>query len=241
MSVSPSSKAYATLGAGVFQLTADVTNTDATDVVGEGTVTFTITDALAHVIDTVSNVPVVGGQAVHTYVLPAGTPVGGYTVAASYSGTADYAASSVDTSAPLNVTPATTATSVDATPSTQPFAAAGPGTFDLTANVSNADVMGDVVGEGTVTFTITDAANHVIDRVLNVPVIGGQAAASEYSLPAGTPVGNYAVAATYSGSSNYSASASPTSASLAVAQAQTATLVSVMPNFSRSPCRVPAP
>ena len=228
VAVMPSSQPFTATGAGSFDLTADVTNTDATDVVGEGTVTFTIMDGASNVIATVSST-VSNGQAVYPdYFLPAGTWADGYTVQATYSGTSNYVASTAVTSAPLTVDQASTATSVGVGPSLQSFAAAGAGPFDLTANVMNTDAT-DVVAEGDVTFTILDGSNHVIDTVSNVAVSNGQAVATNYSLPAGTPVGSYSVEASYSGSANYVASDSTMPASFSVVPANTATTVSVMP------------
>ena len=144
---------------------------------------------------------------------------------ASYSGTSSYADSSA-MAVSLTVTPASTATSVSVTPGSQPFAATGAGTFDLTADVTSIDS----IGEGTVTFTIKDGSNHVIDTVSNVTVSGGQAECANYSLPANTPAGSYTVEASYSGTSNYAASSSATSASLNVGPADTSTSANVTPD-----------
>ena len=118
--------------------------------------------------------------------------------------------------ATLPVHTANTATNVSVTPGLGVFRTAGTGTFELTADVTNTDDGSDAIGEGTVTLTILDALSHVVDTVSNVAVIAGQADYSSYSLPAGTPVGSYTVAAEYSGSSNYASSVSAAAASLDV-------------------------
>ena len=124
--VAPSSQPFTAGGAGTFDLTAEVTNTDATDMVAEGSVTFTIEDASNHVIDVVPNVPVTHGQALFSYSLPAGTPVASYTVEAAYSGSSNYGASVSAISASLSVGPASTSTSIRVVPTSQPFAASAP-------------------------------------------------------------------------------------------------------------------
>ena len=86
------------------------------------------------------------GQAVYTITLPPGTAVGSYTVEASFSGSSNYEAAPVRQEH-RHVVQANTATSVNVVPASQLFHATGAGFFELTADVTNADVVGDVVNE----------------------------------------------------------------------------------------------
>src|SRR5205085_6952033 len=86
-----------------------------------GTVTFTLKDSLNNTIGSpITSSAVSSGAASVTYVLPALTPVGSYTIAASYNGTANFNVSSDSTKtltigarATTTVVPSQTATYAD--------------------------------------------------------------------------------------------------------------------------------
>ena len=155
-----------------------------------------------------STVPLSGGTAQLAITEPAGT----YTVAAQYTGDANYAATlpAAETSATLTVNQAATATAV--TPGTATVTFGQSATF--TATVSSAN---GAPPDGSVQFLVNGAAYGS-----TVPLSGGTA-----QLAITEPAGTYTVAAQYTGDANYAATlpAAETSATLTVNQAATATAV----------------
>ena len=191
-------------------LSATVTSADGT--VDEGTETFSILSGTTAIGSAVT-VDVGNGTASASYVLPAGTPPGTYTIQAVYNGTADFLGST-DTSHSLTVSPATTATAAASTLTT--FSTASR-TVPLTATVTSA---AGTVNEGTETFTILNGMT-VIGSAVTVNVGNGSASAN-YVLPAATPTGTYTIQAIYNGSVDFLGS-TDTSHSLTVSQATTST------------------
>jgi hypothetical protein len=188
------------------------TVTSAAGVVGEGTETFTILSGAA-VVGTPITVSVLGGAAAATYALPAGIPVGTYTIRAVYNGTASLGTSS-DTGQQLTVgTAGTTTAAAAASTAYSTFAQS----INLAATVSSP---AGVVGAGTVTFVVLNGAT-VVGSPAVVNVAGGTAAAA-YTLPAGTPAGTYTIRADYAGTADLTPSTDATH-SLTVAQVGTTT------------------
>src|SRR5208337_2809974 len=137
---------------------------------------------------------------------------GSYTVAAQYTGDANYAATlpAADTSASLTVNQAATATVVT------------PGAASVNFGQS-----------ATFTATVSSANGAPPDGFVQF-LVNGSAFASPVAMNDGTaqlaiaePAGSYTVAAQYTGDANYAATlpAAETSASLTVNQAATATVV----------------
>ena len=157
-----------------------------------------------------STVPLSGG----TTQLAITEPAGSYTVAAQYTGDANYAATlpAAQTSATLTVNQAATATTV--TPGTASVGFGQSATF--TATVSSAN---GTPPDGSVQFLVNGAAYGI-----TVPLSGGTA-----QLAITEPAGSYTVTAQYTGDANYAAtlSAAETSASLTVNPAATATAVTL--------------
>ena len=157
-----------------------------------------------------STVPLSGG----TTQLAITEPAGSYTVAAQYTGDANYAATlpAAQTSATLTVNQAATATTV--TPGTASVGFGQSATF--TATVSSAN---GAPPDGSVQFLVNGAAYGI-----TVPLSGGTA-----QLAITEPAGSYTVTAQYTGDANYAAtlSAAETSASLTVNPAATATAVTL--------------
>ena len=182
--------------------------------VNEGSVSFQLmngsTNVGAATAGAVSN-----GNASVTYTLPAGTPIGTYTIVASYSGGTNFLASS-DSSHTLTLTQAST-TTLAATTST----VYSPSVKNVTLS-STVTSPGGTVNEGSVTFQVKNGASNV-GAPLAGTVSNGNASVS-YSLPTGTAVGTYTINASYSGT-NFSAN-SDIVHSLNVTQAATSTSAS---------------
>ena len=89
-------KVIVTAGAQSVALTAAVTSPTA--VVNQGTVTFQLKDGVTNVGSAVVSSTVVSGTAGVTYIVPAATPVGVYTIQTTYSGGTDFGASTNNTS-----------------------------------------------------------------------------------------------------------------------------------------------
>ncbi len=139
-------------------------------------------------------------------------PAGSYTIAAEYTGDANYAVTlpAAETSATLTVNQAATATSV--APATATVSYGQSATF--TATVSSS---GGVPPDGSVQFLVNG-----VDYGSPVALSGATA-----QLAISEPAGSYAIAAEYTGDANYAVTlpAAETSATLTVNQAATATSV----------------
>ncbi len=175
-------------------LTASVTSSGGT--IGEGSVTFTILKG-STIIGSSVTVSVASGAASATYVLPATSAGGIYTVDAAYNGTDNYAGSS-DTSHVLTINSVTTSTASSNVTATFSFSSQ---TVELGASVSSSV---GTVNEGTETFTILNNST-VIGTPVTVSVAGGAASAS-YTLPADTAPAVYTIQAVYNGTSSYNSS-----------------------------------
>ena len=172
-------------------LSATVTSSAGT--VNEGTETFTILNGMTP-IGTPMTVNVSAGAASTPYALPAATPVGTYTIQATYNGTPNFGGAA-DSAHHLNVTAATTTTA--AANASVPFNSAGQN-VPLSATVSST---AGTVNEGTETFTILSGTTPVGSAV-TVNVSAGAANAT-YALPAATPAAPYTIQAVYNGTPNF--------------------------------------
>ena len=112
--------------------------------------------------------------------------------------------------------PATVSTAASASAS---YSTAGQ-TVSLSATVTS---FGLPVGEGTETFTILQGAT-VIGSPISVAVVNG-AAGTNYTLPGGTPAGNYVIEAAYTGTVDF-ASSSDSSHALVVGSSSSSTAAS---------------
>ena len=114
-------------------------------------------------------VNVVDGAADANYTLPAGTPVGTYTIKAAYDGTAHYTGF-IDSAHQLTVTAATAvATSIAASNTSVAFSASSQA-VTLNASVTSAAGM---VNAGTVTFTLLSGTT-VVGTSVTAPVVAGR-------------------------------------------------------------------
>ncbi|MBX7210334.1 MAG: cadherin-like beta sandwich domain-containing protein [Verrucomicrobiaceae bacterium] len=167
--------------------------------VNEGSVVFTVVGDGGAFVGSPCVADVAGGVASVDYLLPAGLPIGTYTVLISYSGGATYDGSSAEDQ--LTVNPAFSIITASA-------AAANRSDFaqsvSLLANVISSS---GAVNEGTVTFQIKDSGGTNIGSAAISPTVSDGFAAVNYTLPAGQAAGTYFIHATYnSGSANITGS-----------------------------------
>ncbi len=203
---SGASGSYSATSGEAITLSADVSSTAGT--VNQGAVTFKVFDSSSNLIAS-TVVSVAYGVASGSYVLPAGTAVGTYTIQAAYNGTASFAPSPSEDGTLTVSGNTTTTTASNASVAYNP----GGETASLTATVTSP---GSTVGQGTVTFTILSGTTP-IGTPITANVAAG-AASTTYALPAGTPLGTYIIDAVYNATADFSGSADE-SHSLTVAQA----------------------
>jgi hypothetical protein len=207
--------ASTTFGAAGQSLTLSATVTSPGGVVNEGTVTFTVMQGSTPVGTPAVSGTVSGGKASATYTLPAGVPVGSYTVQAVYNPDNDFEKSS-DSSRTLTITPA--ATSTTATPDSAIYSTSAQ-SVALGASVASGGVG---VSEGTVTFTVFASGNVQIGSPVTSGVLSGGNASAPFALPAGEPVGTYTVKAVYNPGPDYQGSSASSSA-LTISPAKSST------------------
>jgi hypothetical protein len=216
-------------------LNATVTVTSGAGTVNEGTVTFTIMQG-STVIGTKQSTSVdSSGHASVTYVLPAGTAAGSYTIDASYSDSAGNFATSSDTSHTLTVNPAPTSTL--ASDATANFSASAQ-TVTLSATVTS---LVGTVNEGHVIFTVLDSQGKTIGSATSPGNVNNGTASVSYSLPAGTPPGTYRIVATYSPGADFSGSSDAThtlTVNAATSTSLSLSTVSIVPNLSNGTAQV---
>jgi hypothetical protein len=198
-------------------LTATVTSSGLG--INEGTVTFSIFQGGTQVGTSVTSNTVSDGTANAVYTVPAGLPLGTYTIQAVYNPGPDYQASS-DNTHTLTVAIFTAATTTVVTDATVPFSENSQ-TVTLNATVTGGAAP---VSEGTVTFSVFEGTTQIGASVTSGTVSNG-AAVAIYSLPAGQTAGTYTVQAIYNPGPDYLTS-SDDSHTLTVAQDATSTTVS---------------
>jgi hypothetical protein len=196
-------------------LTATVTSPAGT--VNEGSVTFEVLQG-STLIGTATANNVSNGSVSVAYALPAGTPVGTYTIVASYHDSQGNFKDSSDNTHTLIVSAAsTTTTASDASPtystSTQNVL--------LTASVTSPS---GTVNEGTVTFKVLQGSTLFGTATANNVSNGSVSVA--YALPAGTPVGTYTIVASYHDSQGNFKDSSDNTHTLIVSAASTTTTAS---------------
>ena len=169
--------------------------------INQGAVTFTILNSSSQQVVPPIVVNTLNGIASNNYILPAGTSVGSYTIAAVYDGTSSYAAS-LPSNSTLTISGATT--SIAAANASIGYNAAVQ-SAPLTATVTSP---GGTVSEGMVTFTILSGAT-TIGTPVAVNVASGTASTS-YPLPAAFALGTYTIKAVYNGTADFGGSADST-------------------------------
>jgi hypothetical protein len=186
----------------------------------EGTVTFTILGPNKNQIGTAVSGSVVSGSATASFVLPADTPAGTYTIEAAYVDTGTIYEPSTDSSKTLVVS--SEGTSVSASFAEATFNESSP-PVTLMAAVQSAS---GPVNEGTVTFTVLNGTTVIGTPVTSATVVNG-AASADFDVPGGTAAGTYTILAQYQDSSGSLLPSSNVNnpASLIISSAQTTTSV----------------
>jgi hypothetical protein len=187
---------------------AVLTTSSGTPIPPGGFVTFTATPTTGAPIS-LGAVAVSGGQA---SVSLSSLPPGSYTITATYSGDANYAAATV--SDPETVTQATT-TLAFTTPPPATAIFEQPDTVTVAVSVSPPSSNNPVHPSGSVAFTATNTSTGLVTSVATVALNGNTASADLSSLAPGS----YTITATYSGDGNFVGSS--TTAPLTVTQAVT--------------------
>ncbi|TMA79744.1 MAG: Ig-like domain repeat protein [Deltaproteobacteria bacterium] len=156
-----------------------------------GTVTFSIPGAGSNAVASVN----AQGSATTNFVVTGGTPSGNYTITATFHGPANYASSFGTATLHINFFITDTTPAHDTT-------IYNPAAHGMTLHAAVTSQFGGTVAVGKVTFTVYDGVN-----VLGVPVQSGtvaaNAASASFTVPAGTPAGDYSVTADYSGGGNF--------------------------------------
>jgi N-acetylneuraminic acid mutarotase len=174
--------------------------------VGQGNVTFALSDGSGNPVGTPQTVSVTAGAATASFALPVPLPTGAYTVTASYDdGGVQFANSSA--AASFSVVPAATSLG----------AAAAAATFgDASATVTGVitATTGIPVNEGTVALSLTDDNGNLVAGPVNASPSNGFVT-GQLSL-AGLPAGSYAISLAFAGSNDFQASTAPNAGALTV-------------------------
>ncbi len=198
-------------------------------IVNEGTETFTLLQG-ANVVGTAVTVAVANGAAGASYVVPAGTAAGAYTIQAVYSGSANIEGSA-DATQSLTISAATTTTTAASVSSSYSTSSQIVG---LSATITSSAGIAD---EGTETFTILKGAG-IVGSPITVNVVNG-AASANYTLPAGTTVGTYVIQAIYTGAGDYAASSDANHSLTITSVATNTSAISAVASFSSLSQMVP--
>jgi hypothetical protein len=167
------------------------------DTVNVGSETFTILNG-STVIGNPITVGVNNGSASTSYILPASTAGGVYTIEAAYSDAGGNFQSATDTTHTLTIAPSSTSTQGQNVSTT--YSATGQ-TIALTASVTGSF---GTINEGTETFTVLSGSTTV-----GTPVtvdVSNSSASANYSLPAATQTGTYTIQVVYNGTNDYASS-----------------------------------
>src|SRR5262249_45728164 len=143
---------------------------------------------------------VTGGFASVVYGLPPGTPVGSYTILAAYSGTRNVVGSTNLLQGPLPTVRVGIASTSTVAENARVSYSEEAVNATLTATIGASG--GSTLSAGIVTFQLTEGTSQVGAAVTSATVTTG-ATTVLYSLPPGTPVGNYSIIAKYNGTNNF--------------------------------------
>ncbi|MEI6235746.1 MAG: Ig-like domain repeat protein [Planctomycetota bacterium] len=168
--------------------------TSAAGTLSVGTVTFQVKNGASNIGTAVTSPTIVNGVATVTYTIPGNTPVGVYSINATYSGSGNVTGSSDTTEIFTVFVIASTTTGANASVTYTQSAQ----NVTLNATVASPN---NTVNEGTVTFQIMDGASPVGTPVTSTTVLNNVASVS-YSLPAGLPAKMYTIVASYGNSLN---------------------------------------
>jgi CSLREA domain-containing protein len=207
-------------------VTLAATVTSGAGTVNEGTVTFTLLNGATPVGTATTSSTVSNGSASVSYTVPAGTPVGTYTIKAVYNGDSNLS-TSTDTSHTLTISAATTTAAANATATfsstNQPVT--------LSATVTSA---AGTVSTGTVTFSVFNGATQIGSSTAAANVTNGSASTT-YTLPGGTNAATYTIQANYTGAGGFNSSSDNTHTLTVSAASTTTTAQNAAAGFSASP------
>ena len=232
LSVSPAStttaaaNASASFSSSSQNVTLSATVTSGSGTVNTGTVTFTVSQGTTTIGTPVTSGTVGGGAASATFVLPASTASGSYTITAAYSGTTNLSTSSDNTH---TLTVGTGATTTAATNASAVFSTSSQN-VTLSANVTSG---AGVVNAGTVTFTVSQGATTIGTPVISGTVSGGAASAT-FAIPGGTAASGYTITAAYNGAGGFNSSTDNTHALTITPAATNTATVNASAVFSNS-------
>jgi hypothetical protein len=215
-------------------LTATVTSSGTAATVGS--VAFTLLDSSGNTIgSSLSGTVNSSGQASVSYIVPAGTAAGSYTIEADYSDSTGKFAPSSDNTHKLTINAA--ATTITASNATVSFNSSAQN-VTLSATVTSS---AGSVNEGSVAFTIFDSSGNTVGTSTSGTVNNGSVSVS-FALPAGLAAGSYTIEADYSDSTGNFAANSDISHTLTVSAASgtsvTLTAVNIVPNASGTSAQV---
>ena len=209
-------------------VTATVTSPAGT--VNEGIVTFYVYNSDGDLINGTVYGAVSNGTASATYVLPAATPAGSYSLWAYFNSAPDFD-SSLDTTHTLTVNSGGTVTTAANASVTFSTAAQN---VTLKATVTSP---AGVVNEGTETFTILNGST-VVGTPVTANVVSGAVSVS-YGVPAGQGAGTYTIKAVYSGGPDFLGNSDSTHTLTVNAANSTTTAASATVSFSAAAQSVP--
>ena len=159
----------------------------------EGTVSFTVKDSLGNIVGTTTSNTVVNGSATVSYALPAGLAPGVYTLQVAYTDPSGTIVDGGDTAGTLSIVAGGIITTAQAASANYDMSGQS---VQLSADLSNAIDPSAVVGEGTVTFTVTDSQGNTIGTATSGTVSNGTATVS-YALPGGLLPGGFNINVSY--------------------------------------------
>jgi hypothetical protein len=199
-----------------FTLTATVTDpADSSDLVNEGTVTFTIEDSGGHVVGIPVSAPVQNLKAFASYIVPPGLVPGAYyNIVVSYKDAAGNYSDGGDQNNILTVNPAVVTTTAEP-PSVSVSHTSR--TIALGALVKDQSFPNSTINEGTVLFSVLDSSGNLIGAPVQGTVTSGFASAA-FAVPAGVPAGSYTIEASYSDASGNFVEGSGVATTLAILQ-----------------------
>jgi hypothetical protein len=174
--------------------------------INEGVVSFSVTDSDGNPVGgTVSNIAVSNGTASASFTVPGNTPVGTYTITATYtdpqngSSGGRFGPSSDDThTLTVNATPASTTVK------------AGNASVDVSTSPQSVNVVALVnspagtVNEGTMTVTLFDKTNSPVAS--GFASVSGGSASVKITVPANFPAGSYQMQESYTDGTDFGGS-----------------------------------
>jgi hypothetical protein len=178
-------------------------------------VTFTVRDGNGNPVGSAVSANVSNGLASAAFVLPAGTPLGAYTITASYTDVSPGNFNPSTGTGTLNVSRDQTSVSVSNV--TVPYTSGDPN-ITLSATVTGPE--GILVSEGQVQFVLTTLSGSQLGQKVTANFNNGQFSTS-FMVPPATPLGPYNITASYTDGSSGNFSPSSGTGTLTVVTSTT--------------------